>query len=137
MFIFPPTCQDTRKNMIKVPIKCNVICFINNAAKPLGNRGVWRMAMWYLIIQGKWEIKSAESTQYPPLSFLPVITSSYFFSFLFFPLAWQLLKVYLLIYSVSAPCLHVSRSDTTHDQRTEMRKTRFYPLFYFFLIRIH
>lgn len=86
--------------------------------------------MWYLIIQGTWEIKTAESTQHPPLSFIPVIASSYFFSFLFFPLAWQRLKVYLLIYSVSAPCPHVSQNATTHDQKTEMRKTRFSPLLF-------
>lgn len=70
-----------------------------------------------LIIQGTWEIKSAESTQHPPLSFILVITSFYFFAFLFFLLAWQFLKVCLLIYSVSATCLHVSLSGTTHDQR--------------------
>lgn len=89
--------------------------------------------MWCLIIQGTWEIKSAESTQYPPLSLLPVITSSYLSSYPFFPITWQLFKlfkVYLLIYSVSAPCLHVCLSGTTHDRKkkkTEMRNTSFSP----------
>lgn len=73
--------------------------------------------MWCLIIQGTWEIKSAERTQHPPLSLLPVITPSYCFSFLLFPLTWELFKVYLLIYSVSAPCLHVCLSGTTHDKK--------------------
>lgn len=78
--------------------------------------------MWCLIIQGTWEIKSAESTQHPPLILLPVITSSYLPSFLFFPLTWQLFKVYLLIYSVSAPCLHVCLSGTNHDKKKKLKR---------------
>lgn len=94
--------------------------------------------MWCLIIQGTWEIKSAERTQHPPLSLLPVITPSYCFSFLLFPLTWELFKVYLLIYSVSAPCLHVCLSGTTHDKKKpQVTNTRFSPLLYFFLFHIH
>lgn len=67
-------------------INCNVMCFINNErSTPLGDCGGWRMAMWCLIIQGTWEINAVESTQHPPLSLLPVITSSNLSSFLFFP----------------------------------------------------
>lgn len=76
-------------------INYNAMCFINNTAQPLGDCDGWRMAMWCLIIQGTWEIKSVESTQHPPLSPLPVTTSSDLSYFLFFPLTWQLLKVYL------------------------------------------
>lgn len=67
-------------------ISCNVMSFINNAAQPLGDCGGWRIAMWCLIIMGTWEIKSVESTQHPPQSLMPLITSSNLSSFLFFPL---------------------------------------------------
>lgn len=62
-------------------IDCNVMRFINNAAQPLGDCGGWRMAMWCLIIQGTWQIKSVEGTQHPPLSLLAVTTSSNLSSF--------------------------------------------------------
>lgn len=60
------------------------MCFINNVVQPLGKCGGSRMAMWWLIIQGTWEIKSAESRQHPPPSPLPVIIYSHLSFFFFF-----------------------------------------------------
>lgn len=114
------------------------MCFINNTTQPLGNRGGWRMAMWCLIIQGTWNIKSAESRQHPPLRPLPVIIYSYlsFFLLLFHHLAaFQSIPINIQCLCTLSSCL--SKWHNPWQKNTQMTNIRFFPLLYFYCFYVH